>query len=330
MDLPLFSACFAAAALTLYVMLDGFDLGVGVLLLFQKRDAARNHMIDSITPTWDGNETWLVMTGIILFTAFPIAYGIIMPAFYLPIIIMLLSLGLRGVSFEFRVQMKALRRQWDTVFGIASLIAALMQGLIVGGLLQGVELEGKRFTGSVTDVFRPLPLLIGVTLVFGYCVLGAGWLIYKSNAVIRQFARASLRATSVGLILLFGYGCAYSALIQSGVRLAWALHTVPMSAIIIFFTLAGVAALVSTWSKITVLPFVFGLSIFLLGIAGLSVVVFPNIIPFRLSLWDAASPSASQEFLLVGATLVTPVVLAYSAFAYWVFRGRTPEKGWEQ
>jgi cytochrome d ubiquinol oxidase subunit II len=200
-------------------MLDGFDLGVGVLLLFQKRDAARNHMIDSITPTWDGNETWLVMTGIILFTAFPIAYGIIMPALYLPIIIMLLSLGLRGVSFEFRVQMKALRRQWDTVFGIASLIAALMQGFIVGGLLQGVELEGKRFTGSVTDVFRPLPLLIGVTLVFGYCVLGAGWLIYKSNAVIRQFARASLRATSVGLILLFGYGCAYSAIIQSGVRL---------------------------------------------------------------------------------------------------------------
>jgi len=328
MDRPLSSACFSALALTLYVILDGFDLGVGVLLLFQKSVAARIHMIDSITPTWDGNETWLVMAGITLFTAFPIAYGIIMPAFYIPIIVMLLSLGIRGVSFEFRVQVKGFQRRWDVVFGIASLIAAFMQGLILGGLIQGVKIDGQRFAGSVLDVLRAFPFVTGVTLAFGYSLLGASWLIFKSNAAIQPFARASLRVASLGFVVLFCAVCLYATAIQHGVRSAWTLHMLSLSLITTLLIVGGVAIAVSPWRANSLLPLALGLSVFLLGFSGFSLVVFPDIIPFRMSIWDAASPSATQRFLLIGATIVTPVILAYSAFAYWVFRGRTPEKGW--
>ena len=149
MDLPLLSAFFLAFTLTLYVMLDGFDLGVGILLLFQPAMASRDHMVDSITPTWDGNETWIIMAGVTLLAAFPIAYSILLPAFYLPVIVMLLALGFRGVSFEFRVQSKEHRRAWDVAFGVGSLVAGLMQGLILGGLMQGVTVQNQHFAGSV-------------------------------------------------------------------------------------------------------------------------------------------------------------------------------------
>jgi cytochrome d ubiquinol oxidase subunit II len=173
MDLPLLSASFLAFTLTLYVILDGFDLGVGILLLLQPAKAARDHMVDSITPTWDGNETWIIMAGVTLLAAFPIAYSILLPAFYLPVIVMLLALGFRGVSFEFRVQSIEHRRAWDVAFGVGSLVAALMQGLILGGLMQGVTVQNRQFAGSVLDILRPLPIISGITLLFGYAVLGA-------------------------------------------------------------------------------------------------------------------------------------------------------------
>src|SRR6266403_3792920 len=162
MDLPLVSACFLGFALVLYMILDGFDLGVGILLLFQPATESRNHMVDSITPTWDGNETWLILAGVTLLAAFPLAYGILMPALYVPLIAMLLSLGLRGVSFEFRVQTKSLRPHWDRVFAIGSLLAALMQGMVVGTLLQGVAVQDNRYSGGPFDFLHPLPLICGV------------------------------------------------------------------------------------------------------------------------------------------------------------------------
>jgi cytochrome bd ubiquinol oxidase subunit II len=188
MDLPLLSALFAAFALSLYVMLDGFDLGVGVLLLAQSDEQLRDRMVDSITPTWDGNETWLIMTGVALLAAFPIAYGILLPAFYLPLIAMLLALGLRGVSFEFRYQVERGRWAWDVAFGLGSIIAALMQGFIVGGLIQGVAVDGERFSGSVFDVFQPFSLLVAVSVLAGYMVLGGGWLHLKATRNLHGFA----------------------------------------------------------------------------------------------------------------------------------------------
>src|SRR5260370_4793340 len=168
MDLPLLSASFLAFTLSIYVILDGFDLGVGILRLFQPEKASREHMVDSITPTWDGDETWIIMAGVTLLAAFPIAYSILLPAFYLPVILMLLALGFRGVSFEFRVQSKQHRREWDVAFGVGSLVAALMQGLILGGLLQGVTVQNGCFAGSVLDIFRPLPIISCITLLLRY------------------------------------------------------------------------------------------------------------------------------------------------------------------
>jgi cytochrome d ubiquinol oxidase subunit II len=330
MDLPLFSATFLAFALTLYVFLDGFDLGVGILLLFQSDPASRDHMVDSITPTWDGNETWIIMAGITLLAAFPIAYSILLPALYLPVILMLLALGFRGVSFEFRVQTSRHRRKWDVAFAIGSLVAAFMQGLIAGCLIQGVKVRDLRFTGSVLDILHPLPMISGVTLAVGYTVLGGGWLRLKSNLLLQEFARRSLRVSVPVFAVLFGIACLYSAQIQPGVRSQWTLHPIALPCLLALFAIAVGALTVLTERVRPAIPLVLGLFLFVVGISGMALIVFPNIVPFSVSLWDAASSSASQEFVLIGATIVTPVVLGYSAFAYWVFRGRTPEKGWEE
>jgi cytochrome bd ubiquinol oxidase subunit II len=330
MDLPLLSAEFVGLALTLYVMLDGFDLGVGILLLAQPNTAFRDHMIDSITPTWDGNETWLVMTGITLFTAFPIAYGILLPAFYLPVVVMLLSLGIRGVSFEFRVQMKKYQYRWDFAFGLASLVAAFMQGVVLGGLFQGITVRHLQFSGSVFDIFRPLALLSGAGLVVGYAVLGAGWLYLKAIGEIATFAMTSIRIAVPSFLVITGAACICAAMIQPGIRLAWALHPIALSVIAILVIFLGLSLSVLPRPERAATPFILGLTIFLLGMAGFAIIVFPAIIPFELSLWEAASSPSSQVFLLIGALLVTPVILAYSAFAYWVFRGKTPQGGWTE
>jgi cytochrome d ubiquinol oxidase subunit II len=329
MHLPLFSACFMAFALTLYIFLDGFDLGVGILLLFQSDPASRDHMVDSITPTWDGNETWIIMAGITLFAAFPIAYSILLPALYLPIILMLLALGFRGVSFEFRVQTTRHRRKWDVAFAIGSLVAAFMQGLIAGCLIQGIKVRDLRFNGSVLDVLHPLPVISGVTLAVGYTVLGGGWLRLKSNLLLQEFARRSLRVSAPVFAVLFGVACLYAAQIQPGVRSQWALHPIALSCLLGLFGIAAGALAVLAERVRAAILLILGLFLFVVGISGLAWIVFPNIVPFSVSLWDAASSSTSQEFVLMGAIIVTPVVLGYSAFAYWIFRGRTPEKGWE-
>jgi cytochrome bd ubiquinol oxidase subunit II len=328
--LPLLSAAFSAFAIALYVMLDGFDLGVGVLLLVQRAEHLRDQMVDSILPTWDGNETWLIMAGVTLLAAFPVAYGILMPAFYLPIIIMLLALGLRGVSFGFRYQVVGKRRHfWDIALSFGSIVAALMQGLIIGGLIQGVTIAGDHFTGSVFDIFHPFPLLTALAVLAGYVVLGSGWLHLKATGILHRFAERILRdATPIfaGLAIL---SCTMAAFVQSSIEAAWAAHYVALILIAILFLSTSVALVVAVGGRSDVLPFALALILFALGISGVVLVIFPDIVPFRLGLWDAASSTLSQVFVLTGAAIVTPVVLAYSAFAYHVFRGKTPGKGWE-
>ena len=329
MDLPLLSASFLAFTLTLYVILDGFDLGVGILLLFQQAKASRDQMVDSITPTWDGNETWIIMAGITLLAAFPIAYSILLPAFYLPVILMLLALGFRGVSFEFRVQSKQHRRQWDVAFGVGSLISALMQGLILGGLMQGVTVQNRHFAGSVLDIFRPLPIISGISLLFGYAVLGGGWLKLKSNVLLQYFASRSLRVSVPAFAVFFGIACIYGARIQPGIRAQWASHGTALACLIGLFVIAAGTLTALRERSRPALPFLLGLSLFVVAISGAALIVFPEIVPFSVSLWDASSSSSSQRFVMIGAACATPVVLTYSAFAYWIFRGKTPESGYE-
>ena len=330
MNLPLFSAAFAAVAITLYVLLDGFDLGVGALLLTEPDENLRDQIIDSIMPMWDGNETWLVMTGVTLLAAFPVAYAILMPAFYLPLIVMVLSLGLRGVSFDFRFQaVGQWRRFWDFAFGLGSIAAASMQGLILGGLLQGVTITAHEFSGSVFDTFHPFPILTAVAVLAGYVVLGSGWLHLKGTAAVRALAERSLRRATPIFVGLAIATCIAAVLVQPGVKAAWAAHPAPLIMIALLFFAASGILMTAIGGQSDILPFLLGLLQFALGMAGTVLVIFPDIVPFRLTLWDASSPALSQIFLLTGAIVVTPVILAYSAFAYRVFRGKTPEKGWE-
>lgn len=329
MDLPLLTACFAALALSFYVILDGFDLGVGILLPLQRAQPSRDHMVDSITPTWDGNETWLIMAGVSLLAAFPVAYAILMPAFYLPVVLMLLGLGLRGVSFEFRVQMMHQRRRWDFVFASGSLLAAYMQGIVVGGLLQGVATRDLHFAGSVLHVFRPFPLLSGATVAAGYCILGAGWLRLKADERLQPFVLRALRLAAITFAAFFSVACIVAVNFLPGVQLAWRAHRLSLSAILIALAVLMIALIVSPRAWKAGLVFFQGIGLFLFGMAGLTRIVYPDIVPYHMTLWDAAASSASQKFVLIGIVLVAPVVLAYSGYAYWVFRGRTPVKGWE-
>jgi cytochrome d ubiquinol oxidase subunit II len=328
MILPLASGAFAALTLTLYVLLDGFDLGVGMMLLLQPEAGARNHMVDAITPTWDGNETWLIMAGITLLAGFPVAYGILMPGLYVPLVTMLLALGLRGVSFEFRYQSVGKRHYWDYIFGVGSLVAAVMQGLILGSLLQGVSVRGTSYSGTMFDFIAPVPLLYSLALIAGYLALGSAWLHVKGSGGVDRFGRVALRwlvpiflAASVAAVL---GSIRFVPAFESAVQLHRQILTVIAG--LSFPTL--VALLWTTRSQREALPFVFGLIVFVEGILALCVIVYPDIVPFRISLWEAASSRVSQIFLLSGAVLVTPTVIAYSAFAYWIFRGKTPLRGW--
>ena len=330
MDLPLLSALFLLFALTMYVMLDGFDLGVGALLLAQRDERVRNRMVDAIAPTWDGNETWLIMAALTAFAGFPRAYGILLPAFFIPLVLMLMSLGLRGVSFEFRHNSATSRRRWDVVFAGGSLVAALAQGLVVGGLIQGVDTDLDSFGGSPLDAFSPFCVLTGVTVVAGYATLGVGWLRLKGEDATRAFARSYQRWLPLAFLGLTIISGVIAATIQPNLAVSWRDHRIALSFCLLAFTSCalGIAWFARRNDADDRIGFGLALGMMLSGMMALGLSFFPYVVPFRITLWQAASAASTLEFLLIGALVVTPVVLTYSAFAYRVFRGRTPADGW--
>jgi cytochrome bd ubiquinol oxidase subunit II len=238
-------------------------------------------------------------------------------------------LGFRGVSFEFRMQSMHHRREWDVAFGVGSLLAALMQGLVLGGLMQGISVHNRQFAGSVLDVIHLLPIISGVALVFGYGALGAGWLNVKSNKSLQHFANRSRRVCTTAFAVFFSTASIYAARIQPGIRAQWASHGTAFACLVGLFAVAVGTLISIPGNNRTVLPFLIGQLLFVVSILAIALVVFPDIVPFGVSLWDASSSSSSQRLVMISAACVTPVVLAYSAFAYWVFRGKTPEKGWD-
>jgi len=203
-----------------------------------------------------------------------------------------------------------------------------MQGLILGGLMQGVTVQDQRFAGSVLDVVRPLPVISGLALAFGYVVIGGGWLKLKSSVALQAFANRSIRVSAAVCAILFGVACICAVKIQPGIRSKWASHGIALAGLVGLFAIAS-GMLTMTRKTRPALPFLLALFLFVVGISGIAVIVFPDIVPFSVTLWEAASSSTSQSLVLVGAAVVTPIVLAYSAFAYWIFRGKTPERGWE-
>jgi len=334
-DLTLAWALLLAFAVFTYVVLDGFDLGLGILSPFFPKKQDRDLMMNSVAPVWDGNETWLVLGGGGLFAAFPLAYAIILPATYPLIIAMLLALIFRGVAFEFR--WRAGRPfsawVWDGAFIGGSTLAALCQGMILGTLLQGIEVEGRAYAGGWWDWLTPFTLLCGVSVVAGYALLGACWLNIKTEGAIQIRARVAARVAGLATVAgIVGVSAATPFLETAYFErwLAWpgilevAIVPVLVAALTLWLARALTSGKGPDW-----LPMLLALGLFLLCFAGLGVSMWPYVIPPAVTLQDAAAPESSQMFMFVGAVVLVPIILAYTAYAYWVFRGKLdPDEGY--
>ena len=326
-DLATVWACIIAFAVFAYVVLDGFDLGIGILFpefgVGEERDQAMN----AIAPVWDGNETWLVLGGGGLFAAFPLAYAIVMPALYPPIIAMLLGLVFRGVAFEFRWRDPAHRGFWDFGFTAGSAVATLAQGITLGALLQGVKVSGRAYGGGWLDWLTPFSLLTGGSLVVGYALLGACWLIAKTEGQAQRHAYRLAMRYGILTVAAVAAVSAATPFLKHDYFSRW--FTYP-SVIVTPLVPISVALLsFGFWRALRreahIAPFVLAIGIFGLSFVGLGISMYPYIIPPSISIWDAAAPADSQTFMLVGAGVMLPVILGYTVWAYWVFRGKVGE-----
>ena len=311
-------------AVILYVVLDGFDLGVGILFPFAPSDQCRDRMMNSIAPFWDGNETWLVLGGGGLFAAFPMAYAVLMPALYIPVIVMLLGLIFRGVAFEFRFKAERSRRLWDYAFHFGSLTAAFSQGVILGAAVQGVRVDGRAFSGGPFDWISAYSITIGIALVFGYALLGATWLVMKTDGATQRWARRSA-AYVLGYV---GAGMAIVSIsmpiMNADIRSLW--FSLPNFLYLMPIPLITAILFILIWRDLHTgreyRPFVLSIGVFLSGYAGIGISLWPHIVPFAITFRDAAAAPESQSLLLVGTAIMLPVVLAYTAYCYYVFRGK--------
>ncbi len=324
-DLPLVWGIIIAAAVFIYVFLDGFDLGCGILFPFAPSDKYRNKIMNSIAPFWDGNETWLVLGGGGLFAAFPVAYAILMPALYLPIIFMLVGLIFRGVAIEFRFKAEGKDRNlWDLAFHTGSVVAAFMQGVILGNFVQGVAVDGRSFAGGHLDWVNGFAFFTGFALVFGYALLGATWLIWKCEGSTQEWARGIAKHVLGYVFISVGFVSIIMPFVDPRITELW--FSMPNIIILSPIPLATLYCFYVLWrdlnSKREVRPFLLSIFIFFLSYLGLGISMFPWIVPFKFTIWDAAAVSTSQSFLLVGIIIFLPIILAYTAYSYYVFRGK--------
>ncbi len=325
LDLPLIWYGLIGTALFLYVLLDGFDLGLGILFPFAPSDKCRDRMMNSIAPFWDGNETWLVLGGGGLFAAFPLAYAILMPAFYIPVIFMLLGLIFRGVAFEFRFKATGRsRRIWDYAFHFGSLAASFMQGVILGAFVRGIEVEGRSFSGGAFDWLNAYSVMTGVAVVFGYALLGATWLVMKTDGITQDWAR-KCAAYVLGYVGLFLAIVSVSMpVMNADVRALW--FSLPNFFYLLPVPLLTTSLFVMIWRDLhrgrEVRPFLMSIGVFLMGYIGLGISLWPWLVPFEITFRRAAAAPASQSLLIVGTAVMLPLVLTYTAFCYYLFRGK--------
>jgi cytochrome d ubiquinol oxidase subunit II len=323
-DLPLVWGGLIATAVLLYVLLDGFDLGIGILFPFAPSDKCRDKMMNSVAPFWDGNETWLVLGGGGLFAAFPLAYAIVMPALYVPVIFMLLCLIFRGVAFEFRFKAGRSRFLWDNAFHFGSLGAAFMQGMILGGFVQGITVQDRQFAGGAFDWLTGFSVMTGLAVTAGYILLGATWIIMKTDGETRDWARKAARYILIFVALFMGLVCLWVPFLDNDIGARWFgpafvwLMPIPAATAALFALLVRALARM----KNDAVPFLCALGLFLMGYIGLAVSLWPHVVPFNVTLWDAAAAPESQSLLLVGAAVMLPVVLGYTGYCYYVFRGK--------
>jgi cytochrome bd ubiquinol oxidase subunit II len=324
LDLPLIWALLIAFAVLAYVVLDGFDLGVGILFPLFDGTRHRDTAMNSVAPVWDGNETWLVLGGGGLFAVFPLAYAVILPAFYAPLTAMLLGLVLRGVAFEFRWRTERGKILWDWAFTGGSVVAAFSQGVMLGALVQGIKVEGRGYSGGWYDWLTPFSVVTGSALVVGYALLGATWLIMKTDGYVQQRSFGFARVLSFALLAAIGVVSVWTPFLDAQFLRRWfawpsLLFAAPVPLLTAF---AAFRLLSSVRERLDTEPFFAALALFVLCYIGLGISFYPKIVPPSLTIWDAAGPDESLGFLLAGAAVLVPIILAYTGYAYWVFRGK--------
>ncbi len=329
-DLTLVWALIIIVAVFFYVVMDGFDLGIGILFRQFEVGPDRDTAMNSIAPVWDGNETWLVLGGGGLLAAFPLAYGLIFSALYAPIIAMLLALIFRGVAFEFRWRDPAHRGFWDLAFSGGSLLAALAQGVVLGALLQGVSVEGRAYAGGWWDWLTPFTLITGASVAVGYALLGATWLNMKTEGRLQLQARgmaAWLGGATLAAIVVVSLATPFLSADYFDKWLRWP-NILAVSPVPLLVALCSWAFLRSLRAGREIAPFLLTLCVFLLCFVGLTISVFPYVVPGAVTVWQAATDRSSQVFMLWGTAVVMPMILGYTAWAYWVFRGKVAADGY--
>ena len=330
LDLPLIWGLIIATAVFIYVFLDGFDLGCGILFPFAPSNKDRDKIMNSIAPFWDGNETWLVLGGGGLLAAFPVAYAILLPALYLPIILMLLGLILRGSAFEFRFKSeKNQQKIWDFAFHAGSLTASFMQGVILGNFIQGVEVTDRSFSGGALDWVNGFAIFTGIATIFGYSLLGSTWLIMKTSGDLQGWARKTARYVLSFVALAMIIVTISMPLMSDRIATLW--FSLPNFYYLLSIPLLTFLSFVILWrdlftSKREIRPFICSILIFFFSYLGVAISIFPWIVPFEFTIWQAAAASTSQSIILIGVAIFLPIILCYTAYVYWVFRGKAGDK----
>jgi cytochrome d ubiquinol oxidase subunit II len=307
-----------------YVLLDGFDLGVGMLYGLAP-EADRSLVMNAIAPVWDGNETWLILGGLALLAVFPLAFAIIIPAMYFPILLMLLALVFRGVAFEFRFKQPWIARFWSRGFCAGSAVATFAQGCVLGAFIQGFKVQGRVFVGTSWDWLTPFSVLTGVALMLGYGLLGAGWLIIKTDGALRAWARRMGRICFLGVLVAIVVVSIWTPFLSTAILHRW--FGWPNTLLLAPVPLITAALAYAEWRALDgwggdAAPFLLGMGLFLMSYLGIAISLWPMIVPGHYTLWQAASVQSTQAFLLIGTLFLLPVILMYTAWSYWVFRGK--------
>ena len=330
-DLAFIWAGLIAFAVLTYVILDGFDLGVGILFPFAHTKRDRDTMMNSVAPIWDGNETWLVLGGGGLFAVFPLAYATIMSALYMPIILMLLALVFRGVAFEYRWRTERWKRVWDMAFFGGSTLAAFCQGITLGALVQGIEITDRQYSGGWWDWLTPFSITTGVAVVVGYALLGATWIMMKTDGAVHHRMRDLAKPLAIATLVFVAAVSIWTPFqnfvyFERWFAMPGFLYTLPIP-LALAFAIYKLFTGISRGQDVT--PFLASISLFVISFIGIGISFYPFMVPPSLTIWDTAAPDASLKFALVGTVVLIPLILGYTAYAYWVFRGKIdPENGY--
>jgi cytochrome d ubiquinol oxidase subunit II len=320
--LSVFWATLIGFALIFYVILDGYDLGVGILSGMTADDSHRDIMMDAIAPFWDGNEVWLILVGAGLFASFPMVYSIFLSAFYLPVALMLMGLVFRGVAFEFRHHAGRNRWIWDRGFFLGSLVVSFVQGVAMGRMVQVLPVAGGQYAGGPFDWLTPFSLFTGIALVLGYALLGAGWLIFRTQGPVQDWAYTRIKLFLPGVLAVLGLVAIYTLSTHMRVKDRW-LHDIWLALFPLMIILASWGVWTGVKRRIDWAPYGMSVIIFAAAFMTLEASFWPYLIPFSVTIQEAAAPVQSLSFLFYGAGIVLfPVILFYTGMVYWIMRGK--------